>query len=494
MKEYAIFGAGNIGFGVIEKLALDAKVTVFDIRKPDYLTALMKKNANITFNEVDAADEESIQKALSSNPFDIAILTVGISSKNSAFEDFEAFKKTICINFLGNIVPMRALVKSKLVKEKIIVLASTSGHFAGITTNAYAPSKWMLVNACNSIRGELEEQGISLDLINPRTIKNERSSEFKSDGGITVSDVVDVILNAIGGGTSRDYFIPKRYRLFHIIERLSPWIFDMAAHMPPHIIRKRGYKDVRGTALITGASSGLGRELVKLYANQCDQIYITARSIDALDSLKNELIDICKIIPIQVDFENANAVETVKAAIGEHKINLLINNAGHHVSKSILDVELETIKKTMEINFFNPVGLIAAFSDADTIVNILSTTAVSGRRNLGVYSSTKAGLWCFSKALRRTTGKALNVVDVIPATFKSSLASKGEHSDKGESVDRGNSKLSSSNDGLDSATVAKIIKYGIDKKRDTIYIPRLKTKLFIVLEALAPKTFKRIFK
>ena len=57
-----------------------------------------------------------------------------------------------------------------------------------------------------------------------------------------------------------------------------------------------------------------------------------------------------------------------------------------------------------------------------------------------------------------------------------------------------NSKLSSSSDGLDSVSVAKVIVNGISHKKDTIYIPRTKTMLFILLEALAPKIFRKIFR
>lgn len=219
MKRYAVFGAGNIGFGVIEKLAEEAEVCVFDLRKPDYLSAFMDMNDRVSFIEVDATSEDSVDGALSSFPqgyFDAAILTVGISSSRTAYEDFNAFRKTVDINFFGNIVPIRVLVRRELFRNpaKIEVLTSTSGHFAGLTTNAYAPSKWMLVNACESIRTELEEKGITLDMINPRTIKNIRSDEFKSDGGIDVSDVVDTILKAMGGVRRRITLFPENTEHF----------------------------------------------------------------------------------------------------------------------------------------------------------------------------------------------------------------------------------------------------------------------------------------
>lgn len=276
-----------------------------------------------------------------------------------------------------------------------------------------------------------------------------------------------------------------------MIERLTPWVFDAAKRLPLHVVRKHNYETVKGTALITGASSGLGRELVKLYAKQCGKIYVTARNIDALRSLRKELEGQCEIFPIQTDFEDEAAVDSIKAVIGEQKIDLLVNNAGHHVKGSLLNVGIETMENTMMVNFFIPIALMAAFSKTSTMVNVLSTTAIAGRRDLGVYSSTKAGLWCFSKALRRTRGKTINVIDVIPATFQSSLVLKGE---KIESTKDGRtSRFSSAKDCLNSMEVAKIVKQGIDKKRDVIYIPSIKTRLFLILEALAPNMFRKLF-
>ena len=497
MKRYAVFGAGNIGFGVIEELAKNAEVCVFDIKKPDYLSEFMKRNDNVSFGKVDVTDETDLtaaMKDIDQNSIDGAVLTVGVPSVKTAFDDFDAFRSTVDINFFGNIVPIRCLVNNDLLKNpgKICVLASTSGHFAGLNTNAYASSKWMLVNACGSIRTELAERGIALDMINPRTIKNVRSSEFKTENGIDISTVVATITKALEKDTGKDYFIPRLYGTFHIIERLFPWLFDLTQHVSPHFLRKGKYSWKTDKALITGASSGLGRELTKLYASSCSRIYVTARDMDALEELKNELKTECEIIPINADFSESDSADKVVASIDD-KIDLLINNAGHHVRGTLLDVDLNVIRSTMQINFYTPIRLITLLPSAHTVVNIISTTAVSGRRNLGVYSSTKAGLWSFSKALRRSRGNEINVVDVIPATFSSSLMDKGDGSDDNNIV-ANSSRLSSSSDGLTSETVAMMVKSGVDKKADSIYIPNLKTRLYIMLEALAPKLFKRLFK
>lgn len=176
MRRYAVFGAGNIGFGVPERLA--AEVCLFDMKRPVSLASL--DGHAVSFTEVDATDESSLEAAMSfmeAESLDGAILTVGISSPKNASEDMEAFRKTINVIFFGNILPIRVHVKHRLFRKpaRIVVVASTSGHFAGISTSGYAPSNWMLINACQSIRPELEGMGITLDIVNPRTIRNVRS-------------------------------------------------------------------------------------------------------------------------------------------------------------------------------------------------------------------------------------------------------------------------------------------------------------------------------
>ena len=205
MKRYVIFGIGNIGFSLVEKLIENAEVFTFDQKKPECLKDLMQRKDQVSFTEVNAIDESSVENALQSlepESIDGAILTVGIPSTKSAFEDMDSFKRTVTVNFFGNIIPIRILVKSKILRKpaRIVVIASTSGHFAGVSTNAYAPSKWMLVNACQSIRAELTEQGITLDIVNPRTIKNVHSDAFKSGNGIEISDVTQAILKILRGG------------------------------------------------------------------------------------------------------------------------------------------------------------------------------------------------------------------------------------------------------------------------------------------------------
>lgn len=501
-----IVGCGNIGFSLVQRLTVDgAQILVCDVKAAAYLQEFMAEHPNVSFKECNATDEESVLAALSDLPegfFDRVFLTVGMLSV-TGLGNFDSFQKVIDVNLLGTIVPIRALVRRSLMKKpgKIVVVASTSGYFAGIRPSAYASSKWALVNACESIRSELRERGIFLDLVNPKTIKNERSAVFNSTSGIDVATVTDRLIKVSKRAGSADYFIPGRYKLLRLIEREFPFIPDAARKTLPSVFRRRHYKmpdPANMTALITGSSTGLGRELALLFSRRCSRLYLVARSIDLLNELKNtiEAQTSCVVVPIQADLSRDDAVTKITEAIGGATIDLLINNAAHHVSGSLLSVDLKTIRDTMRTNFLTPVELLSSFRDdyPATVVNVISTTAIAGRRNLGVYSCTKAALWCLSKALRRAFGNRVNVIDVIPATFQSSLSAKGDRQKSDQPARRQRFVfLSSSRNKLTSADVANAVYRGIERKRDTVYIPRFKVKSFLALKSYAPKLFHSVF-
>lgn len=254
--------------------------------------------------------------------------------------------------------------------------------------------------------------------------------------------------------------------------------------------------------MITGASSGLGASLAKRYADSCNELFLVARSIQKLDQMKLDLESKyqCKVNTIKADLSESSSISQILSAIKGKKIDLLINNAGYQVQGSVLDVDTETYRESIMVNCLSHIHLTSELLKRDDkpqcIANILSTTAVSGRRNLAVYSSPKAGLWAWTKVLRRHYGKAINVIEVIPATFKSSLGSKGTKVQSlGDDRDTKNkSIIRSSKYGYDSDDVSAIIYNGIKKRKDKILIPSAKVKLFIMIEAICPGLFRKMFR
>lgn len=84
--------------------------------------------------------------------------------------------------------------------------------------------------------------------------------------------------------------------------------------------------------LITGASSGLGKELAKLYAKDKNNLLLVARNLDSLNKLKEEVDSLYKVEVdvLSKDLSNLNEVKEIKDYVLKkgYFINNLVNNAG----------------------------------------------------------------------------------------------------------------------------------------------------------------------
>lgn len=456
----------------------------------------MLKHSNVSYKSVNASEEESVIEAFSDldeNSVDFVLNTVGISAKDTPFDNFNNYSNVIDVNIFGNIIPIKELVNRNVIAKgaRVVVIGSTSGHFAPKTMAPYAVSKWILVNICSSLQHELHHLDISLKVVNPRSIQNERSEIFGSTKGIDVNKVVTKIMT-----DGYQCFCPWYYGAFHFIERTNSWIFDKAFGLPLHITRKKNYTSDLKSVLITGASSGLGKELAYRFAGTCEKLYLAARNQEALIEIQKSLSDYqCEIVPLYLDLSDLNSVRDLAQRLRQKPIDLIINNAGQHVTGSILNTDITLYRKSIRINCLSHILLTAELieiSQPKCIVNLLSTTAISGRTNLGMYSSPKAGLWAWTKVLRRNYGKSINVIEVIPATFKSELHNKGVSSAT-YYVNQGKSIISSRKMGLTSKDVSEIVFNGIINHRDKIFIPSLMVKLFVALESLFPSIFRKLF-
>ncbi len=162
--------------------------------------------------------------------------------------------------------------------------------------------------------------------------------------------------------------------------------------------------------IITGASKGIGFEIVKLFLNN-PNYYILAisRSIDTLDKL-TEKENTTNLIPIKADITNATQVKKVISII--KKINMpvavLINNAGQIVNKPFEKITEKEIQSVYNTNVFAPFKLIQQLLPfmgkkiKGHIVNISSMGGYQGSAKfagLSAYSSSKAALCGLTECL-----------------------------------------------------------------------------------------------
>jgi hypothetical protein len=162
-----------------------------------------------------------------------------------------------------------------------------------------------------------------------------------------------------------------------------------------------------GTALITGASAGLGEEFARQLAAQNYDLLLVARRLDRLHSLAQELTDLhgIQVQALAADLATSEGVETVEAAIGAaNDLSLLINNAGFGVSGGFQGAALEKHLAMIHVHINAAVRLTyAALPGMVTrqrggFINVSSISAFLPMRST-TYSASKAYLVNFSQAL-----------------------------------------------------------------------------------------------
>ena len=165
------------------------------------------------------------------------------------------------------------------------------------------------------------------------------------------------------------------------------------------------------TAIITGASRGLGLALARALAQQDWNLVLDARGEDALRAAATELAAVVtgKVLALPGDVADANhRRDLVEAAIEVGGVDLLVNNAsllGPSPQPRLADYPLDAFESVYEVNVTAPLGLIQLAlpvllqSPQAAVLNVTSDAGVEGYEGWGGYGSSKAALEQLSKVL-----------------------------------------------------------------------------------------------
>lgn len=160
------------------------------------------------------------------------------------------------------------------------------------------------------------------------------------------------------------------------------------------------------TAIITGASSGLGKHFAKTLASAGANLVICARRVKNLEQLKQEIKAEVLVLPLDVTSEESvlNFFSEVRNSIGS--ADILINNAGTSDPKKFKDLDEESWNYVLETNLNGAYRVAKNFTDAlledkksGSIVNIASILGLRVGINLTSYATAKAGLVQLTKSM-----------------------------------------------------------------------------------------------
>lgn len=179
-----------------------------------------------------------------------------------------------------------------------------------------------------------------------------------------------------------------------------------------------------GTALVTGASSGIGALYADRLARRGHDLILVARDRERLNALARDISSRTgrNVEVLPADLTDAASLATVEAKLREDaSIGLLVNNAGIGTHTPLLASDVAAMTRMVALNVTAPMRLayaaVPAFvaRGAGTVINIASIVAVAPEILNGVYGGTKAFMLAFSQSLQHELAdKGVRVQAVLP--------------------------------------------------------------------------------
>jgi short-subunit dehydrogenase len=211
------------------------------------------------------------------------------------------------------------------------------------------------------------------------------------------------------------------------------------------------------TALITGASSGIGLELAKIHAQKGDNLVLVARSEQKLNDLKKELENQYNITVtvVALDLSNPESASQLFALTEEHhiKVDYLINNAGFGDFEEFSKSDLNKAQQMIDLNISSLTILTKLYLDgmlkrkSGKIMQLASTASFQPGPLMAVYYATKHYVLAFSEAIaEELKGSGVTVTALCPGPTASGFQN---------AADLGESKLVKDKKLPTSAEVAK---------------------------------------
>ncbi len=190
------------------------------------------------------------------------------------------------------------------------------------------------------------------------------------------------------------------------------------------------------TALITGASSGIGTEFARIHARNGGDMVLVARSVDKLNALKQELESTYKVAVtvIAADLSQAGSAAAVFAqteAAGI-EVGVLINNAGFGGHGKFYQRDLAEEESMIQLNIATLTSLTHLYLQGmvargqGQVLNVASTAAFLPGPLQAVYYATKAYVLSFSQAIaEELTGTGVSVTALCPGAVKTGFVERG---------------------------------------------------------------------
>ena len=162
---------------------------------------------------------------------------------------------------------------------------------------------------------------------------------------------------------------------------------------------------MKGTVLITGASSGIGESLARLFASHDFQLIITARDTSKLTALKDSLNEPDQIRIVTADLATQEGLDHLIEEVKAERIDILVNNAGQMLWGKLQDNDTDTIDQLIELNIRTLTLLSHHFlkgmieHGSGRILNVASVAGFQSIPAMGLYAASKAYVLSLTESL-----------------------------------------------------------------------------------------------
>ena len=249
------------------------------------------------------------------------------------------------------------------------------------------------------------------------------------------------------------------------------------------------------SALITGASAGIGREFARQLSGRAGALVLVARRQDRLEELRDELTARDPNLNVHIhvaDLRERSAIASLVRHLAEQRItiDLLINNAGVGDHGIFATIDPERLDAMLGLNVIALTDLSRAFlpqmieRKRGAILNVSSCASFLPLPKLTVYAATKAYVTSFSEGLHAETAKhGVHVMALCPGPveteFNELARRPNEHGERAP--------------GFTYVSVEEVVRLAVEgiEQKKAIVIPGLAMKLAMLLVRLTPAPLLR---
>lgn len=249
---------------------------------------------------------------------------------------------------------------------------------------------------------------------------------------------------------------------------------------------------------ITGASSGIGKELALQYNKKGWIVILSSRNNDTLEEVQKELSNPDHSFVLTLDLEKSNEFEEKTKIVIDNfgRIDILINNGGISQRSEVWETSMDVYRRLMEINFFGNIALtkeVLPIMKKQGNGHIVTISSIAGKFGFFLrsgYASTKHALQGFYESLYLEEEKnGIKVTIAYPGKINTPISQSAV---KGDGTKHGEQDHNQAT-GMPADKCAKELIKAIDKNKIEVLIGGKEIKA-VTLKRLLPKTFWKVIK